>query len=98
MIVNARMYSVTPAAAEGWKRLLPEAVRRAGLTAEIVDYVAHGTATRECQQMGYANAIAFGQPVSTCSVYAGSLCMNTRITLSYQCQGVAIQPISVGGY
>ncbi|HCB2272406.1 TPA: PhnD/SsuA/transferrin family substrate-binding protein [Citrobacter koseri] len=40
MIVNARMYSVTPAAAEGWKRLLPEAVRRAGLTAEIVDYPA----------------------------------------------------------
>ncbi|MEB2702729.1 YecR-like lipofamily protein [Citrobacter koseri] len=67
-------------------------------TARADDYVAHGTATRECQQMGYANAIAFGQPVSTCSVYAGSLCMNTRITLSYQCQGVAIQPISVGGY
>lgn len=56
------------------------------------DYIAHGTATRECQQIGYANAVSFGQPVSTCSVYAGSLCMNTKITLSYKCQGVAIQP------
>lgn len=40
MIVNARMYSVTPTAAEGWKRLLLEAVRRAGLKAEIFDYPA----------------------------------------------------------
>lgn len=40
MIVNARMYSVTPAATEGWKVLLREVVRRAGLTAEMFDYPA----------------------------------------------------------
>lgn len=53
-------------------------------------YIAQGTATRECQRLGYASATPFGQPVSTCSVYAGSLCMNTKITLAYQCQGVAV--------
>lgn len=54
------------------------------------DYTAQGTATRACQQLGYASAQPFGQPVNTCSVYAGSLCMNTKITLSWQCQGIAI--------
>lgn len=67
-------------------------------TARTDDYVAKGTATRECQQMGYANAVGFGQPVSTCSVYAGSLCLNTKITLSYQCQGVAIPSTTPGYY
>ena len=52
-------------------------------------YVAQGTATRACQDMGFANAVRFGQPVSTCSVWAGPLCINTTITLAYQCQGVA---------
>ncbi|ESG56764.1 lipoprotein, partial [Salmonella enterica subsp. enterica serovar Muenchen str. baa1594] len=32
--------------------------------------------------MGYADAVSFGQPVGTCSIYAGSLCLNTRFTLS----------------
>ncbi|CBG88710.1 YecR-like lipofamily protein [Citrobacter rodentium] len=54
------------------------------------DYTAHGTATRECQQLGYANAVRFGQPVSTCSLYAGSLCLNEKITIAYQCQGIAM--------
>ncbi|POT59393.1 hypothetical protein C3432_01300 [Citrobacter amalonaticus] len=53
-------------------------------------YLAQGTANRECQQQGYATAIRFGQPVETCSVFAGSLCLNTNITISYQCQGVAV--------
>lgn len=47
-------------------------------TSRTDDYVSHGTATRECQQMGYADAVSFGQPVGTCSIYAGSLCLNTR--------------------
>ncbi|KSB53847.1 YecR-like lipofamily protein [Salmonella enterica] len=51
-------------------------------TSRTDDYVSHGTATRECQQMGYADAVSFGQPVGTCSIYAGSLCLNTRFTLS----------------
>ncbi|EMF0718107.1 YecR-like lipofamily protein [Citrobacter freundii] len=59
-------------------------------TARTDDYVAQGTATRACQRMGYASAVAFGQPVSTCSVYAGSLCLNTKITLAWQCHGVAV--------
>lgn len=58
------------------------------------DYTAHGTATRECQQLGYASAVRFGQPVNTCSLYAGSLCLNTRVTIAYQCQGFALsQPL-----
>ena len=59
-------------------------------TARTDDYVTQGTATKECQRLGYANAEAFGQPVSTCSVYAGSLCLNTKITLAWQCHGVAV--------
>ncbi len=59
-------------------------------TARTDDYVAQGTATKECQRMGYASAVAFGQPVAACSVYAGSLCMNTTITLAWQCHGVAV--------
>lgn len=59
-------------------------------TARTDDYVTQGTATKECQRLGYASAEAFGQPVSTCSVYAGSLCLNTKITLAWQCHGVAV--------
>lgn len=59
-------------------------------TARTDDYVTQGTATKECQRPGYASAEAFGQPVSTCSVYAGSLCLNTKITLARQCHGVAV--------
>lgn len=59
-------------------------------TARTDDYVTQGTATKECQRMGYASAVAFGQPVSTCSVYAGSLCLNTKITHAWQCHGVAV--------
>lgn len=56
------------------------------------DYVANGTATKQCQQMGYATAVAFGQPVKTCTVTSGSLCMNESVTLQYQCRGVAVTP------
>ena len=31
-------------------------------TARTDDYVTQGTATKECQRLGYANAEAFGQP------------------------------------
>ena len=36
-------------------------------------------------QAGYTHAIPFGQPVGNCSLFAGSLCLNTEFTLSYQC-------------
>ena len=39
------------------------------------DYVTSGTATRECQAMGYNTAMAYGQPVKTCSLISGSLCL-----------------------
>jgi hypothetical protein len=54
------------------------------------NYVANGTATKQCQQMGYATAVPFGQPVTTCTVTSGSLCMNESVTIQYQCRGVAV--------
>ncbi|MBZ8513727.1 YecR-like lipofamily protein [Escherichia coli] len=48
-------------------------------------YVSRGIADRACQQEGYTHAIPFGQPVGNCSLFAGSLCLNTEFTLSYQC-------------
>lgn len=56
------------------------------------NYVANGTATKQCQQMGYAAAVPFGQPVTTCTVTSGSLCMNESVTLQYQCRGIAVTP------
>ena len=67
-------------------------------TARTDDYVAQGTATKACQRMGYASAVGFGQPVATCCVYAGSLCLNTKITLSWQCHGVAVPQTSTFHY
>ncbi|MGP4253779.1 YecR-like lipofamily protein [Escherichia coli] len=49
-------------------------------------YVSRGIADRACQQEGYTHAIPFGQPVGNCSLFAGSLCLNTEFTLSYQCR------------
>ncbi|MED9033601.1 YecR family lipoprotein [Escherichia marmotae] len=49
-------------------------------------YLNQEIAQHACQQAGFTRAIAFGQPVSNCSVFAGSLCLNTEFTLSYQCQ------------
>jgi len=54
-------------------------------------YVADGTATKACQKLGYASAFAYGQPVTTCSVTSGSLCVNERVTLQYQCRAAAAQ-------
>ncbi len=62
------------------------------------DYTTQGTANRQCQQMGYATAIAFGQPVKTCSVISGSLCLNETVTLQYQCQGHAVNYSPAGVY
>lgn len=56
-------------------------------------YVADGTAAKACQKLGYASAFAYGQPVTTCSVTSGSLCVNQRVTLQYQCRGAAVRII-----
>ncbi len=66
--------------------------------ARFDEYTTHGTATRQCQQMGYATAAAYGQPIRTCSVFSGSLCLNDKITLQYQCQGLALSPAATGYY
>ncbi|TGB82454.1 hypothetical protein FEK47_02525 [Escherichia sp. E3659] len=50
------------------------------------NYLDQGIANRACQQVGFTRAFAFGQPVSNCSLFAGSLCLNTQFTLSYQCR------------
>ncbi|STJ10865.1 protein [Escherichia coli] len=41
-------------------------------------YVSRGIADRACQQEGYTHAVPFGQPVGNCSLFAGSLCLNTE--------------------
>jgi len=58
-------------------------------TAKYDAYTAQGTANKQCQQMGYATAVPYGQPVQTCSLISGSVCMNTKVTIQYQCRGVA---------
>ena len=47
------------------------------------------SALKACQQIGYATAVDYGQPETTCTTFAGSLCLNEKITLQYQCRGIA---------
>lgn len=54
------------------------------------DYVNNGTATKACQHMGYATASAYGQPIKTCTLISGSLCLNESVTIQYKCQGYAV--------
>lgn len=43
------------------------------------------TAARQCRQWGYTSAQRFGDPVQTCALYSGALCMKETVTLEYQC-------------
>lgn len=63
-------------------------------SARYDSYTTQGTANKQCQQMGYATAVAYGQPISTCSVISGSICMNTKVTIQYQCRGIAFNQTS----
>lgn len=54
------------------------------------EYVNNGTATKACQHMGYATASAYGQPIKTCTLISGSLCLNESVTIQYKCQGYAV--------
>ncbi len=54
------------------------------------DYVNNGTATKACQNMGYGTASAYGQPIKTCTLISGSLCLNESVTIQYKCQGYAV--------
>jgi len=55
-------------------------------------YVNNGTAAKACQSMGYATASAFGQPIKTCTLISGSLCLNETVTIQYKCMGYAVTP------
>lgn len=54
------------------------------------EYVNNGTATKACKHMGYATASAYGQPIKTCTLISGSLCLNESVTIQYKCQGYAV--------
>lgn len=56
------------------------------------EYVNNGTAAKACQSMGYATASAYGQPIKTCTLISGSLCLNESVTIQYKCMGFAVNP------
>ena len=58
-------------------------------SAHTDDYLARSEANKACQKMGYVVAIAYGQPITTCTTMSGTQCLNETVTLQYQCQGVA---------
>lgn len=64
------------------------------LNAQADPYLAQATATRQCQQWGYATAEGYGQPIKTCSVVSGTQCLNESVILEYQCRGFAVPPTS----
>lgn len=67
-------------------------------SARTDDYLANGTATKQCQQLGYATAVSYGQPIVTCTTTSGSLCLNNSVTIQYQCRGIAITQPKYNGY
>lgn len=62
------------------------------------EYVTHGTATRACQSMGYSTAASYGEPVTTCTLFSGSLCMNEKITLQYKCSWSVVPASTPAAY
>ncbi|MFH2244861.1 YecR family lipoprotein [Enterobacter sichuanensis] len=58
------------------------------------EYVNNGTAAKACQRMGYATASAYGQPIKSCTLISGSLCLNESVTIQYKCMGYAVNPQS----
>ncbi|AIR62784.1 outer membrane lipoprotein [Cedecea neteri] len=57
-------------------------------TAKVDKFLAQSTASRQCQQWGYASAIPYGSDIKTCTTYSGTVCLNTQVVLEYQCRGV----------
>ncbi|WP_253377777.1 YecR family lipoprotein [unidentified bacterial endosymbiont] len=55
-------------------------------------YVNKGSAEKACQSMGFATASAYGQPIKTCTLISGSLCLNETVTIQFKCMGYAISP------
>ncbi|MCL2893768.1 phosphate/phosphite/phosphonate ABC transporter substrate-binding protein [Brenneria tiliae] len=62
MIANGRMYSVTPAAATGWKRLLREVYRRASVEGEVIDHPAPAPLEGLWQRPDLAGVFMCGLP------------------------------------
>lgn len=60
-------------------------------TAEVDSYIAQSTASHRCQQWGYIAAYPYGEPIKTCSVRSGALCLNQQVTLEYQCRGIGME-------
>jgi hypothetical protein len=60
-------------------------------TAKVDTYVAQSTASHQCQQWGYIAAFPYGEPIKTCSLTSGSLCLNQKVTLEYQCRGPGME-------
>lgn len=57
---------------------------------KVNNYLANGTATRQCRQWGFATAQPYGNPISTCSLVSGTQCLKESVILEYQCRGIAI--------
>ena len=55
--------------------------------AQVDNYTAQSNATRACQSWGYATAVPYGNPVTTCTMTSASECLNEQVTLSWQCYG-----------
>ncbi|AYN26505.1 MULTISPECIES: YecR family lipoprotein [Buttiauxella] len=55
--------------------------------AKVDTYVAQSAASHQCQQWGYSAAFPYGDPIKTCSLTSGALCLNQTVTLEYQCRG-----------
>ncbi|MGU9865653.1 YecR family lipoprotein [Kluyvera ascorbata] len=66
--------------------------------AKTDDYLAQSEANKACQQIGYATAFSYGQPITTCTTTSGSLCLNEHVILQYQCRGIANVPTSAAYY
>lgn len=59
--------------------------------AKVDTYVAQSAASHQCQQWGYTSAFPFGEPIRTCSLSSGAVCLNQTVTLEYQCRGVGME-------
>ncbi len=59
--------------------------------AKVDTYIAQSAASHQCQQWGYVAAFPYGEPIKTCSLTSGALCLNQKVTLEYQCRGVGME-------
>ncbi|OAT32234.1 putative outer membrane lipoprotein [Buttiauxella brennerae ATCC 51605] len=58
---------------------------------KVDSYIAQSAASQQCQQWGYIAAFPYGEPIKTCSLTSGALCLNQKVTLEYQCRGVGME-------